>query len=53
MNAYNRDMLSLIEELGSNAVGGLREGQVQEKLRRHGENRLREKKRKANLPEQQ
>jgi len=49
MNAYNRDILSLIEELGSNAANGLSEGQVQEKLRRHGENRLREKKRKTNL----
>jgi len=49
MNAYNRDILSLVEELGSNAVGGLRESQAQEKLRRHGENRLREKKRKTNL----
>ncbi|WP_298022507.1 calcium-translocating P-type ATPase, PMCA-type [uncultured Dysosmobacter sp.] len=49
MNAYNRDILSLIEELGSNAANGLRESQVQEKLRRYGENRLREKKRKTNL----
>lgn len=49
MNAYDRDILSLIEELGSNAANGLRESQVQEKLRRHGENRLREKKRKTNF----
>ncbi len=49
MNAYSTDILSLTEGLGSNAASGLREGQVQEKLRRYGENRLREKKRKTNL----
>ncbi len=49
MNAYSSDILSLTEELGSNAASGLREGQVEEKLRRHGPNKLRERKRKTNL----
>ncbi len=49
MNAYSIDILSLTKELGSHAERGLSEGQVQEKLRRHGENKLQEKKRKTNL----
>ena len=49
MTAHNEDALKVVQSLHSDMTIGLTEGQVQEKRAQHGENKLREKKKKTNL----
>lgn len=49
MTVYSEDALKVIQSLHSDAVSGLTDSQVQENLATHGENKLREQKRKTNL----
>ena len=49
MTAHNEDALKVVQSLHSDLTIGLTEGQVQEKRAQHGENKLREKKKKTNL----
>ena len=46
MIAHNEDAGKVVQTLQSNLTTGLNENQVQEKRARHGENKLREKKKK-------
>ena len=49
MTAHNADAMDVVQSLHSDLTTGLTERQIQEKLARHGENKLREKKRKTNF----
>ena len=49
MTAHNEDALKVVQSLHSDLTAGLTESQVQEKRVQHGENKLREKKKKTNL----
>ena len=49
MTAHNEDALKVVQALHSDLTAGLTESQVQEKRVQHGENKLREKKKKTNL----
>ena len=49
MTAHNEDTLKVVQSLHSDLTVGLTESQVQEKRTQHGENKLREKKKKTNL----
>lgn len=49
MTAHNEDAGKVVQELYSNLATGLIESQVQKKRAQHGENKLREKKKKTNL----
>lgn len=49
MTAHHEAVEHLVQSLQSDAARGLTESQVQEKRAKHGENRLREKKKKTNF----
>ena len=49
MAAHNEEALAVIQALQSDQTKGLSEKQVKEKQAQHGENKLREKKRRTNL----
>jgi Ca2+-transporting ATPase len=49
MTAHNEDALKVVQSLHSDLTMGLTESQVQEKRAQHGENKLKEKKKKTNL----
>ena len=49
MTAHNEESGSVVQSLHSDLTIGLTESQVQEKRAQHGENKLREKKKKTNL----
>jgi len=49
MLPHHEDVQTVVQALQSDTATGLTESQVQEKRARHGENKLREKKRKTNL----
>lgn len=49
MTAHNEDAQKVVRALQSNLTTGLSESQVQEKRTQHGENKLREKKKKTNI----
>lgn len=49
MTAHNEDAGKVVQEFYSNLATGLIESQVQKKRAQHGENKLREKKKKTNL----
>jgi len=49
MTAHNEDAIKVVQSLQSNLTHGLTENQVREKRAQHGENKLREKKKKTNL----
>ena len=49
MTAHNEDAQKVVQSLRSDLTIGLTENQVQEKRAQHGENKLREKKKKTNL----
>ena len=49
MTAHNADAMDVVQSLHSDLTTGLTERQIQEKRARHGENKLREKKRKTNF----
>lgn len=49
MTAHNVDALKVVQSLHSDMTIGLTESQVQEKRAQHGENKLKEKKKKTNL----
>lgn len=49
MTAHNKDAQMVVQAFQSNLTTGLSEAQVQENRMQHGENRLREKKKKSNL----
>lgn len=47
MNNYSEPLETALKNLGADPAGGLTGGQAQERLLRHGENRLQEKKKKT------
>ena len=49
MTAHNEDALKVVQSLHSDLTIGLTESQVQEKRAQHGENKLKEKKKKTTL----
>ena len=49
MTAHNEEALKVVQSLHSDLTIGLTESQVQEKRAQHGENKLKEKKKKTNL----
>lgn len=49
MTAHNADAMDVVQSLHSDLTTGLTERQIQEKRKQHGENKLREKKRKTNF----
>lgn len=49
MTAHNEDASKVVQALQSNLSTGLSQNQVQEKRAQHGENKLKEKKKKTNL----
>ena len=49
MTAHNEDALKVVQSLHSDLTIGLTEGQVHEKRAQHGENKLKEKKKKTTL----
>jgi len=49
MTAHNEDTLKVVQSLHSDLTIGLTESQVQEKRAQHGENKLKEKKKKTTL----
>ncbi len=49
MTVYNEDTHKVVKTLHSDPISGLSDAQVQEKRAQHGENKLKEKKKKTNL----
>ncbi len=49
MTAYNSDTAELLKELGSNAETGLSSAQTEELIKKHGENKLKEKTKKTTM----
>ena len=49
MTAHNENAQKVVQSLRSDLTIGLTESQVQEKRAQHGENKLREKKKKTNV----